>query len=181
MTPTRQDHSARRRFSTDNFDCELPPAARTELTQPRRPRILARAKDPLPIGRLIMLGFAVLVMIAGIGALWHKGEAERVKTDQAILPALSTPIATPSHSQTVQPRLATQPPAPRAELISTPHWVNMPDGRNILVHYKGEVPDVWALPPQHGINNAMYHVLEDGNYWIWTVPLNSNIPMWIDP
>jgi hypothetical protein len=182
ITPTTS--SPQPRFSP-GYDCELPSDARTELVMPKRSRILKRpqppALDPTTRGRLILLGFAVLVMAAGLAALWRQGETERV-SNQAISP-LPTPQSTPtpSRSQNGQLRLSAESPAPRAALISVPYWVNLPDGRHILVNYRGEVPDVWALPPQHGINNAMYHDLESGHDWIWTVPINSNIPMWIDP
>jgi hypothetical protein len=46
---TPKDTSARTaspRFSIDEFDCELPPAARTELLAPKRARMLKRPPEP---------------------------------------------------------------------------------------------------------------------------------------
>jgi hypothetical protein len=89
-------------------------------------------------------------------------------------------------------------PAPalhRADLVSNPwvapraiptgrYWLNLPDGRHILVNYRGEVADYAHLPaqPPGGANNAAYYDQGTGNTWIWTVPAGaSNVAQWIDP
>jgi hypothetical protein len=64
------------------------------------------------------------------------------------------------------------------------YWVDIPDGRHILINYRGTVPFANALPrqPAGGANNAAYYDSKSGNLWIWTVPAGtSNVPMWIDP
>lgn len=75
------------------------------------------------------------------------------------------------------------PPAPRAMLTGR-YWVEMPDGRRILINYHGSVANFASLPvqPPGGANNAAYTDLATGNTWIWTVPAGaSNIAQWIDP
>jgi len=114
-----------------------------------------------------------------------------------------------THSLTVKPVPAATPvpviavasipvliqPAPRAEPVTGPlgadgqpmlsghqYYINMPDGRHLLVNYKGYVPHASDLPRQHGINNAMYTDAATGVDWIWTVPATGpNVPQWIDP
>jgi hypothetical protein len=91
--------------------------------------------------------------------------------------------------QSVVPRatLVKSPPvARRAELVvpqaGNSYWVQMPDGRRIVVNYMGEIADYAHLPLQHGVTNAAYHTRADGATWIWTVPVwASNVPQWIDP
>jgi hypothetical protein len=64
------------------------------------------------------------------------------------------------------------------------YWVDLPDGRRIVVNYRGSVDSYWTLPcqPAGGANNAMYTDLDSGLSWIWTVPAGaSNVPQWIDP
>jgi len=86
---------------------------------------------------------------------------------------------------------------PRADPVSGPltttgepmlsgrqYYVSMPDGRNILVNYKGWVDHACNLPrqPKGGANNAAYTDAATGHTWIWTVPAGtSNVPRWIDP
>jgi hypothetical protein len=91
--------------------------------------------------------------------------------------------------QSVVPRatLVKSPPAARRAELVVPqtgqrYWVQMPDGRRIVINYQGEVADYAHLPVQDGITNAAYHVRADGNTWIWTVPATgANIATWIDP
>jgi len=84
--------------------------------------------------------------------------------------------------------------APRAEPVQGPlttsgtpmlsgsqYYVKMPDGRNILVNFRGIVSHPCNLPRQTGINNAAYSD-SLGRLWVWTVPVfGPNIPCWIDP
>jgi hypothetical protein len=103
----------------------------------------------------------------------------------ASTPVIPTPIPSPA------------PIVPRAEPVTGPmttegtpmvsgnqYYVTMPDGRHILVNYKGWIDHVCNLPrqPRGGANNAAYTDVATGLTWIWTVPTGtSNIPQWIDP
>ena len=69
-------------------------------------------------------------------------------------------------------------------LSGNQYTVTMPDGRTILVNYRGFVDHACNLPrqPRGGANNAMYTDRATGLNWIWTVPQGpSNVPQWIDP
>jgi hypothetical protein len=76
-------------------------------------------------------------------------------------------------------------PSPLAQWVpGTQYRVSMPDGRTILVNFKGWVDHACNLPrqPAGGANNAMYFDSKTGVGWIWTVPVGaSNVPRWIDP
>jgi hypothetical protein len=88
-------------------------------------------------------------------------------------------------------------PVPRAEPVSGPlttagqpmlsgrqYFVSMPDGRHLLVNWRGWVDHACNLPkqPLGGANNAAYTDAATGHTWIWTVPAGpSNVPRWIDP
>ena len=64
------------------------------------------------------------------------------------------------------------------------YYVTMPDGRHLLVNYKGWVDHACNLPrqPKGGANNAAYTEAATGHMWIWTVPAGTNnVPQWIDP
>jgi len=111
-------------------------------------------------------------------------------------PAVTLPAPAPG------PQLAQGPTssvtiAPRAERVTGPlttagrpmvsgnqYYVTMPDGRHLLVNWKGWVEHASNLPrqPKGGANNAAYTEAATGHMWIWTVPAGtSNIPRWIDP
>jgi hypothetical protein len=64
------------------------------------------------------------------------------------------------------------------------YYVSMPDGRRLLINYRGVVDHAYELPkqPLGGANNAAYTETATGSTWIWTVPAGaSNVPRWIDP
>jgi hypothetical protein len=67
-------------------------------------------------------------------------------------------------------------------LAGSQYWLKMPDGREILVNFRGVVPHAFNLPKQRGVNNAAYLELATNHLWIWTLPATGpNIPRWIDP
>jgi hypothetical protein len=69
-------------------------------------------------------------------------------------------------------------------VVGTQYWVKMPDGRTILINFKGWVDHACNLPrqPAGGANNAMYIESATGTSWVWTIPASgSNVPRWIDP
>jgi len=113
---------------------------------------------------------------------------EPTPTPMAIAAPPSTPLRITPRAQ----RLI----VPRAEPVEGPlsangqpmksgnqYYVTMPDGRYLLVNYMGWVDHAVNLPRQlkGGANNAMYTDRATGLNWIWTVPLDSNTPKWIDP
>jgi hypothetical protein len=54
---------------------------------------------------------------------------------------------------------------------------NLPDGRQMRVTYRGEIPN--GVRIQSVAKGDMYKYL--GNYWIWTTPLGGGPATWIDP
>jgi hypothetical protein len=92
------------------------------------------------------------------------------------------PHLEPNPEPTPRPE-SDQSAVPRA-IPTGRYWVDLPDGRHILVNYRGTVASFASLPPQPpgGANNAMYTDRLTGISWIWTVPAGaSNVPTWIDP
>ena len=89
------------------------------------------------------------------------------------------------------------PAVPRAEPVAGPltttgepmlsgrqYYVSMPDGRHLLVNYKGWIDHACNLPkqPKGGANNAADTDQATGHTWIYTVPaIGPNVPQWIDP
>jgi hypothetical protein len=117
MNRIQQESLAGKSQSTHSqagYDCELPPDARVELGDPRRPRILGRKTQsrlkPAPKWPLYLAAF-VAVLIIGAAVWRQQNGAERAKIDQGI----SLPTATP------QPTIVPSPtpgPAPRALLTN---------------------------------------------------------------
>jgi hypothetical protein len=136
---------------------------------------------------------AVIVLVAGALA-WVTNRSTHLNENGYSLPPMgepdapAAPIGQPA-PQRIAPRAAlvkSPPRVRRAELVvpqaGNSYWVQMPDGRKIVINYMGELLDKAHLPVQHGITNAAYHTLADNSTWIWTVPVGaSNIPEWIDP
>lgn len=73
----------------------------------------------------------------------------------------------------------------RDMIAGNDYWIVIPppDNRCIKVHYKGKVPNFAALPkqPAGGASNACYIAEDTNTDWIWTVPIQNNVPQWIDP
>jgi hypothetical protein len=126
-----------------------------------------------------------LLVILGVGVtlLSHQRGARA--------PASVVPAPTPA------PLKMAPPAPPRALPVEGPltstgevmlsgrqYWVSMPDGRHLLINYKGWVDHACNLPrqPKGGPNNAAYTEAATGHTWIWTLPAGTNnIPHWIDP
>jgi hypothetical protein len=103
---TPEDTTARTaspRFSTDEFDCELPPEVRTELVAPKRPRILGRPVKVPPGRRVIVL--AVLVLVLAVGVVVAFWSWQRQSETSAAAPVL------PAQPASLQPPASVQPPA----------------------------------------------------------------------
>lgn len=150
----------------------------------------------------------VLAMVAIGGTCLYEGAIRQQRVTQA-LPASTHPVTgfnpqagDSQQTEKVAPSVTSAPTpmppvqaAPRAEPVTGPltstgepmiagrqYHVGMPDGRNILVNYKGWVPHAFNLPRQHGINNAAYTEVATGHTWVWTVPATGpNVPQWLDP
>jgi hypothetical protein len=173
------------------YDQALPPEYWENLrrTNSNKASYPARARRPFA-----WIGVSALVACVS-WALWSI-TAKSLKQAEFPAPVLhsgdleinppAAPVPTPA---TIAPRatLVKSPPrVRRAELVipqtGQSYWVNMPDGRHIVIHYLGEVSDYAHLPVQHGVTNAAYHTIADGSTWIWTVPVGaSNVAQWIDP
>ena len=143
------------------------------------------SKLPLVIGLFVALVLACAVLI-------------KVRQSPPIAAAIPAPVvaATPAPPAPPAPSAAVQL-VPRAEPVSGPltttgepmfsgrqYFVNMPDGRHLLVNYRGWVDHACNLPkqPVGGANNAAYTESATGHTWIFTVPAGaSNVPRWIDP
>jgi hypothetical protein len=92
------------RFSTTDFECELPPEVRTELVAPKRPRILGRPVKGPHGHRGLVLTVLMLLLIAGVVvALWNWQR-------RPVPPASVAPTAQPASLQSQDTmRLAQQP------------------------------------------------------------------------
>jgi hypothetical protein len=157
---TPEDPKARTdspRFSIDDFECELPPEVRTELLQPKRPKMLGRQVKGRYGPRAIVLAVLVLLLAAGIvvallGAILtglHDKPATQPSTPvqaPSVQPTpAATPVATPPPvgiAPTPSPRAAlVKLPAPRAMLVGEPIPAAaqlFPSGRTPMWRQTGE-------------------------------------------
>ena len=191
------------------YDRELPDEYWKELKKPD-PYIRYRSQHPIPPAtkRTDVWIACLLIAVVGLAAALSTAlikhpyayTKEWTPEDLGAIPVKPTPAPTP---QAVIPTVTpAAPPAPvhivpRAEPVLGPlttagtpmvsgnqYCVTMPDGRHILVTYKGWVDHAANLPkqPLGGANNAAYTETATGHTWIWTVPAGpSNLPQWIDP
>jgi hypothetical protein len=98
--------------------------------------------------------------------------------------SLKSPIGPAPHTDAEVAAMHPVVPETPAMVAGNQYWVTLPDGRKILVNFKGSVDHACNLPkqPAGGANNAMYVDRATGTDWIWTVPAGaSNVPTWIDP
>jgi hypothetical protein len=114
MQQDTQDTTARTaspRFSTADFDCELPPGARAELLKPKRPRILGHPSHAPDRRSAIVLAVLVLLLLAGVVVALIQHQATMVT------PAVQPPTQSPEPPEHVveQPILP-----PRAQLVRMP-------------------------------------------------------------
>ena len=81
------------------------------------------------------------------------------------------------------PRKATEPPAPRAQLIKLPPQLIMPDHSIVEVSYRGELANETLLPkpvPPMTPNQLGDTFLVGQHVWVWTTANGASIPAWID-
>ena len=82
------------------------------------------------------------------------------------------------------PRKATEPPAPRAQLVKLPPQLIMPDHSIVKVSYRGELANEMLLPkpvPPMAPNRLGDTFLIQRHLWVWTTRICSTVPAWIDP
>lgn len=100
-------------------------------------------------------------------------------------PVIEQPRPVAPEPEHLAPRaLPVDPVVRRAELVDIPIGtsgrVQMPDGHELVVTYRGTVPTFNQLPrnPQW---SDMYRVTESGHAWVWCLPAGFNAPAWVDP
>jgi hypothetical protein len=168
------------------FEREMPKEFWRELRKPApRPAPPAPRQSRPWVAYLI----AALVGACAVGLLQHR--------DTVDTPRVAASAPTPTPSGTATPTRVPVQIVPRAQPVEGPlttagvpmlsgnqYYVTMPDGRHLLVNYRGTVDHACNLPtqPKGGANNAAYTELATGNTWVFTVPAGpSNVPRWIDP
>jgi len=198
----RQGVHFRRGTFDDQFDCQLPEEARTELLgeipppNPYRSReIPAYQPAPPPAKRL---GGAVVFGAIAIVALFLYAVSRTDGPSTSTAPPESRSVPTPLPSQPVEVRralpvevrralpavLRALPLTSSASLVSEPQigqWqpVRLLDGTIIQVCYQGELPSSAALPPRGRFIGEEYST---GNTsWIWMQPAGTNVASWVDP
>jgi hypothetical protein len=101
MSEHTQDFTARKRFSTDDFECPLPPNVREELeelTKPRRPKILTRPEAPPVYGWVVPFALmaALLAVIVIAASFQHPATSVRATPRTPVALPSATPAATPT-------------------------------------------------------------------------------------
>jgi hypothetical protein len=194
----RQGVHFRRGTFDDQFDCQLPEEARTELLgeipppNPCRSRKIPYRPAPPPAKRL---GGAAVIGAIAIVALFLYAVSRTDGPSTFTAPPESRSVLPPLPSQPVEVRRALPvevrralPTALRAlpinsvpSVVPTVGWqsIRMLDGSIIPVHYEGELPSSAALPSQGRFIGEEYST---GNTsWIWTQPAGTNVASWVDP
>jgi hypothetical protein len=182
----------------DQYDTVLPPHVRAKYQQPdryaqyRERNPIQPPKQPPPGKSINGWTLSLVVILIGLGAalLNRHNQASNsrlgpapaaVSTPAIIAPAPAPPIKSVPRAEPVSGPLTT---SGQPMISGRQYLISMPDGRHILVNYKGWVDHACNLPrqPKGGANNAAYTELATGNTWVWTVPAGaSNVPQWIDP
>lgn len=173
------------------YDRNLPPEYWEELKTPdRRPRTqpprkpIKGIKAPILRTAVVLLAMLCIAFLAGRRPSLPKPEPVAAATPAPALALSPTPSPVPVQSA---PRAL--PVAGPLTSVGTPmlsgsqYYVAMPDGRQLLINYKGWVDHACNLPrqPKGGADNAAYTEAATGYTWIWTVPIDSNVPKWLDP
>ena len=195
MYQPRQGIHFRRGTFDDQFDCQLPEEARTELLgeipppNPYRSReIPAYRPAPPPAKRS---GDAAVIGAIAIVALFlyavSRNNGPSTSTARSVPIPSSQPVEVRRALPAVEVRRAL-PAVPRALLVSSQassvsntNWqaIRMPDGTIVQVSYQGELPDSAALPPRGRFIGEEYSTGKTS--WIWMTPAGANFPSWVDP
>jgi hypothetical protein len=193
---TRQGVHFRSGTFDDQFDCQLPEEARSELLgeipppNPYRSReIPAYEPAPPPARRLrgatAVIG-AITVAALFLYAMSHTSGPSSPTAPPEIQSVPSQPVevrrALPVKVRRALPTVLRALPVNSAQsTVPTVGWqsIRMPDGSFIPVHYEGELPSSAALPLQGHFIGEEYST---GNTsWVWTQPAGTNVPSWVDP
>jgi hypothetical protein len=190
---------SRRGAFDDQFDCELPPAARSELfgeiPPPQTYRRFPVSKSPPPARRfkgviIAAITIAALLLYA-VSVSRPGGPSTYTLTPESR--SVRTPVVPPSQSVEVRRALPVEvrralPVVPRALPLGSQtftdlntNWqsIRMPDGTITQASYQGELPSSAALPPQGRFIGEEWST---GNAtWVWMTPAGANFPSWVDP
>src|SRR5215475_8540968 len=114
MPQPNQDTAARRiqpSYYDAGYDCELPPSVRTELTQPKRPRILSRLLPVKTTQRwpfYVMLSLCLVALGGAVTTLWCQQERSRASSTGTTSQPLA-PQPTPATTSAPTPGPARSP------------------------------------------------------------------------
>ena len=193
------------RFSTVEFDCELPELARAELLAPKRARMLGRPPAPpkkrswldsmRSWGHAMLLGLLGLVFIVALCSILSWSVGKHTATPAKALLPTPVPTLTPAVVQptpavpTAMPEVRRAQPVPvtvkRAEQVfRLGRWnqVWMPDVKLTWVRFLG-VKDTFADLPRDAQLGDSYGVLEDQtrSLWVWYMLPGFSHAAWVDP
>lgn len=183
-----------RRPFDDQFDCQLPEEARTELLGEIPPKKAYRKPPSPPPPAKRKRSITIIGIIAIVTAFLYAVSHPSTST----VPPESGSVPTPPSSQPVEVRraLSVPPPVavrralplvPRALPVTFPapvsntgwHSVRFPDGTTVPVSYQGELPGSAALPSRGRFIGEEWST---GNTsWIWMTPAGARFPSWVDP
>lgn len=199
MAITRQDTTSARtpspQFSTNGFDCQLPPEVIDELRRrgrppspPIRPPTLFIPFRQAPGVRgivLALLGLALVVAII-VASTWRQPSQPANVVASAPV-AQSTPALPAGWNAdgTAQGRAGVIPVVRRAEqVLRVGRWnqVFMPDGQLTWVRFWGVANTFADLPSNPQIGDA-FGVREGGQHalWVWHQLPNHVRAEWVDP
>jgi hypothetical protein len=167
-----EDYSTQR-FSTDNFDCELPPKARAEFFAPKR--------APQKQFPWLRVAIALVLFVAMIGSLSHLGSVRRTK-----------PNTVPESLGAIPPAVAPAPraeltklPPPKAKLVAMP-WpigskklITMPYNIQVAATFRGVKSSETALPKSGNRIGDFWMV--GTTPWLWVAAPGTTVPAWVDP
>jgi hypothetical protein len=202
MRQTQQDTTARR-FSSPNFDCEMPADARTELLlRPKRLRILVpptpppAPPEPKRPGWMrhpraaAAVGLCALLLTVALVAM----RIPTVHHEAPVVQPEPVPTAAPA------PAASWEVPAPRAMLVPVPvrratlfrlpgqelgvyKWCQLPPawgGGTVSARYMGTIERFSQIPP-NPVPGDLWNITETGNSWIFCTPIGYDHAAWIDP
>jgi hypothetical protein len=150
---------------------------------PKRPRILKRPAESVPIG-LILLALVVAILTTALVVLWQEGTAQQPKETPRATPT-PAPVSMNAHPQLEPAPLLVSSPnderffAPEVRRTKYLHQTQMPYGETLIAHYLGDLPSQEALPQTGNHIGDEYSI---GAYrFVWVAPYGADVGHWIDP